>query len=262
VPLNIIVCIKQVPETAEVRIDPETKTLVREGMKAIINPVDANALEAALRLRETYGGKVTVLSMGIPSVQEQLREAVAMGADEAILLSDRALAGSDTWATAYALAAAIRKIGEYDLILTGKQAIDGDTAQVGPGIAERLDIPQITYASAIEMADDRVRVKRMLEEGYEWVEAPPPVLVTVVKQINDPRFPSIKGLMRAKKATITVWSAADVGAEPEKIGLAGSPTRVIRIFTPSRDHHSEMIAGEPAEAAACLVNKLRERKIL
>lgn len=260
--LNIIVCIKQVPDTTEVKIDPQTKTLIREGMKAVINPFDLNALEEALRLREKHGGQVTALSMGIPAVEEQLREAVAMGVDQGILLSDRALAGSDTWATSYALAAAIRKVGDYDLIICGKQAIDGDTAQVGPGIAEQLGIPQITYIQEIEVDAGKIRAKRMLEEGYELVEADLPVLVTVVRQINEPRFPSVKGLLKAKKAEISVWTAQDVSVDPQKVGLEASPVKVIRIFTPSRDEQAEILTGAPEEVSAALVEKLWDRKVL
>jgi len=261
-PLHIIVCIKQVPESTEVKWDKERGTMIREGIKGIINPFDENALEAALQLREQHGGQVTVISMGIPRVIEQLREALAVGADRAILLSDRALAGADTLATAYTLSLAIRKLAPFDLVLCGKQAIDGDTAQVGPGIAERLEIPQVTYAREISLENGRLRVKRMLEEGYEVVETSLPALVTVLKQLNQPRYPSLKGLMAAKKAEIPIWSAAELEADPQRIGMAGSPTKVVKTYTPSREHHAEMIEGSPDETAEALINKLRERHLL
>jgi electron transfer flavoprotein alpha/beta subunit len=259
--LHIIVCVKQVPDTTEVKIDPATGTMVREGLKGTINPFDENAVEAALQLREQHGGKVTALSMGIPSATEQLRHVLAMGADEAVLLSDRALAGADTLATAYALSAAIRKLGDFDLVLCGKQAIDGDTAQVGPGIAERLGIPQITYAREIQVDGGAVRVKRMLEDGYEIVEADLPALVTVVKQINEPRYPAVKGLLAAKRKEIPIWSAADIEADPERIGRAGSPTRVVRTWTPSHEREAEML-GSDGEAVDRLLERLSEMGVL
>ena len=185
--MNIIVCIKQVPETTEVRINPETNTLMREGVKAIINPFDMYAIEEGVRLKEKTGGKVTVLTMGPPQAETALKEAISLGADEAVLLSDRAFAGSDTWATSYTLAAGIRKLKDYDLIICGKQASDGDTAQVGPGIATHLDIPQVTYVKKIEEVKDKViKVERMTEEGYEIIESRLPLLITVVKEINTP----------------------------------------------------------------------------
>jgi electron transfer flavoprotein beta subunit len=259
--LNIIVCIKQVPDSTEVRIDAATGTMIREGLKGAVNPFDENAVEAALALRERHGGKVTALSMGIPSATEQLRHVLAMGADEAVLLSDRALAGADTLATAYALSMAIRKLADFDLILCGKQAIDGDTGQVGPGIAERLGIPQVTYAREIEVANGSARVKRMLEDGYELVEADLPALVTVVKQINEPRYPSVKGLLAAKRKEIPIWSAADIGADLERVGQAGSPTRVIRTWTPSHERQAEML-GSDGEAVDRLVERLRQLGVL
>ena len=185
--MNIIVCIKQVPETTEVRINPETNTLMREGVKSIINPFDMYAIEEGVRLKEKFGGKVTVLTMGPPQAETALKEAISPGADDAVLLSDRAFAGSDTWATSYTLAAGVRKLKEYDLIICGKQASDGDTAQVGPGIATHLDIPQVTYVKKIEEVKDKViKVERMTEEGYEIIESRLPLLITVVKEINTP----------------------------------------------------------------------------
>ncbi|MBU0573074.1 MAG: electron transfer flavoprotein subunit beta/FixA family protein [Candidatus Margulisbacteria bacterium] len=260
--MDIVVCIKQVPDTTEVKINPETNTLIREGVPSIINPFDENAIEAALKLREAHGGKVTVITMGPPQATEALRKAVAMGVDDVQLISDRAFAGSDTWATSYTLAQAIKSLGKYDLIICGKQAIDGDTAQVGPGIAEWLEIPQVTFAVKIEISEGRARIERLLEEQNEVVEAPLPAMVTVVKQINEPRMPSLKGMMKAKKAEITTKSAADIGADPIKVGLNGSPTRVVKIFTPPAKGGGEMLSGSADEIASALAGKLRELKVI
>lgn len=261
--MNIIVCIKQVPDTTNVRINPETNTLVREGVESIINPFDCYALEEGVRLKERFGGKVTALCMGPPQAESALREAISLGADEGILLSDRAFAGSDTLATSYALAQAIRKIGAYDVILCGKQAIDGDTAQVGPGIAVHLGLPQITYVRKIEAIEKGVlRAERMNEDGYDVIEAELPVLLTVVKEINEPRIASLKGKMAAKKAVITVWKAADVGAETTRVGLEGSPTMVVEIFTPPARPGGRALHGEPAHIAAEAIVELKKLQVL
>ena len=260
--MNIIVCIKQVPDTTEVKINPETNTLIREGVPSIINPFDENAIEAALKLREKNGGKITVISMGPPQAAEALKTSLAMGADDVILISDRAFAGSDTWATSYALAQTIRKIGSFDLILCGKQAIDGDTAQVGPGIAEWLDIPQVTFAVKIELDSSKAKVERLLEEVNEVVETPLPAVITVVKQINEPRMPSLKGMMKAKKTDVKILKAEDVQADSKNIGLNGSPTQVIKIFTPPPKSSGEILNGEPNENIDKLIARLKERKII
>ena len=261
--MDIIVCIKQVPDTTEVKMNPETNTLVREGVPSIINPFDENAVEEALRLREKNGGKVTVITMGPPQAKEALKQVIAMGVDEVILVSDRAFAGSDTWATSYTLAQAIKKIGKFDLIFCGKQAIDGDTAQVGPGIAEWLNISQVTFAVKIELTGTTIKVERLLEELNEVVIAPLPCLLTVVKQINEPRVPSLKGMMKAKKAEIKTLSAADIGADIQKTGLNGSPTRVVKIFTPPQKGSGEIISGETTEEIVSnVVAKLQERKLV
>ena len=266
--MHAIVCIKQVPDTTDVKVNPETGTLIREGVPSIVNPFDTYAIEEALRLREKFGGKVTVISMGPPQAKEALKEAIAMGADEAILLSDRAFAGSDTWATAYTLANAIRKIGDFDVILCGKQAIDGDTGQVGPGIARQLDIEQLTYVFKIQEIDfqaRRVKVERLLEEGREVVETRLPALLTVVKDINQPRYPTIMGIRRATRAEIPVWTAADLpDAKPELLGLKGSPTQVVRVFNPPpRSGQIVMIEGEtPQEQAAKLADLLLKEKVI
>jgi len=257
--MNIIVCIKQVPNTTDVKIDPVTNTLIRDGVESVINPFDVYAIEEGVRLKERFGGKVTVVTMGPPQAEAALKEAISLGCDEGVLVSDRKFAGSDTWATSYTLSCAVRKIGEFDVILCGKQASDGDTAQVGPGISTHLDIPQVTYVKKIEeITDGKARVERMTEEGYDIVETPLPCLLTVVKEINTPRMPSLKGMMRAKSAQILKWTAADIECEPKSIGLDGSPTRVVRIFTPPPRKGGEIIKGEPSQIAQELTALLKD----
>ena len=257
--MNIVVCIKQVPNTTDVRIDPVTNTLIREGVESIINPFDTYAIEEAVRLKERFGGKVTVVTMGPPQAENALREAISLGCDEAILVSDRKFAGSDTWATSYTLSCAIKKIGSFDIILCGKQASDGDTAQVGPGISTHLDIPQVTYVKKVEdISQSKAKVERMTEEGYDIVETPLPCLFTVVKEINTPRLPSLKGMMRSKSAKILKWNAEDIDADPKSLGLEGSPTRVVKIFTPPQRKGGEILKGETNEIAGRLVGLLKD----
>ncbi len=257
--MNIIVCIKQVPNTTDVKIDPVTNTLIRDGVESVINPFDTYAIEEAVRLKERFGGKVTVITMGPPQAENALKEAISLGCDEAILVSDRKFAGSDTWATSYTISCAIKKIGLYDIIVCGKQASDGDTAQVGPGISTHLDIPQVTYVKKIEdISGGKAKVERMTEEGYDIVETPLPCLFTVVKEINTPRIPSLKGMMRAKSAKITKWTAEDIKANPESIGLDGSPTRVVKIFTPQARKGGEMLSGDTADVARELAELLKD----
>jgi electron transfer flavoprotein beta subunit len=258
--MNIIVCIKQVPGTTQVRINPETNTLIREGVEAIINPFDENAIECALQLRDKNGGKVTVITMGPPQAANALKDAIALGADEAVLLSDRAFAGSDTWATSYTLAQAIKKLGSYDVVVCGKQAIDGDTAQVGPGVAEFLGIPQVSFAVSAELVNGTMKVNRLLEETNEIVEVKTPVMLTVVKQMNTPRMPSFKGKMKAKSAVIPTWGAKEIEADLNNVGQKGSPTSVVKIFTPPAKGGGEMLTGSADEMVDVLVKKLRERK--
>jgi len=254
--MRIVVCIKQVPDSAEVRINPETNTLIRDGVPTIINPYDVHALEAGLQIREKTGGKVTVLTMGPPQAETALREALAMGADEAVLLTDRAFAGSDTWATAYTLSKAIEHIGA-DVILCGKQAIDGDTAQVGPEIAEFMDIPHISYIRKIvDVSTDRLLVQRLMDDGFDVIESSPPVLLTVVRELNVPRMPSLKGKMAAKKAEIRKMSAADIGADENDLGLKGSPTQVRNIFAPEAKTDRKMLEGTAEEKIDTLVKEL------
>ncbi|MDP2943520.1 MAG: electron transfer flavoprotein subunit beta/FixA family protein [Candidatus Omnitrophota bacterium] len=257
--MNIIVCIKQVPDTQDIRINPETNTLMREGVQSIVNPFDMYAIEEALRIKEKLGGKVTVITMGPDQAQEALREAVSMGADEIVLMSDRAFAGADTWVTSYTLAKGIEKLGKYDLIICGKQAIDGDTAQVGPGIAAQLDIPQVTYVKKTEeIKEGMARFERMTEEGYEIIETPLPCLITVVKEINIPRMPSLKGKIRAKQAPVVKLTAKDITAEPGKLGLKGSPTVVDKIFVPQKRVGGQILQGETQEVVNKLVEALKD----
>ena len=257
--MNIIVCIKQVPNTTDVRIDPVTNTLIREGVESVINPFDTYAIEEGVRLKERFGGKVTVITMGPPQAENALKEAISLGCDEGILVSDRKFAGSDTWATSYTLSMAIKKIGAFDIVICGKQASDGDTAQVGPGISTHLDIPQVTYVKKIEeIKDNKAKVERMMEEGYDIVETPMPCLFTVVKEINNPRLPSLRGMMKAKSAKITKWTADDIEADPKSIGLDGSPTRVVKIFTPPARKGGEMLRGDTADIAREVVELLKE----
>jgi len=256
--MHIIVCIKQVPNTTDVRIDPATNTLMREGVESVINPFDAYAIEEAVRLKERLGGKVTAVTMGPPQAENALREAISLGCDEAVLVTDRKFAGSDTWATSYTLSAAIRKIGTFDLIICGKQASDGDTAQVGPGISAHLDIPQVTYVKKIEeISASSAKVHRMTEEGYDVVETPVPCVLTVVKEINTPRLPSLRGMMKAKSAKPMKWNAEDIEADPKLLGLDGSPTRVVRIFTPPPRKGGEMLKGDVQDTARELAELLK-----
>ncbi|RMG04124.1 MAG: electron transfer flavoprotein subunit beta/FixA family protein [Nitrospirae bacterium] len=258
--MKILVCIKQVPDTAEVRINPETNTLIRDGVPSIINPYDLHAIEAGLRLKEDHGGTVTVITMGPPQAEEALREAISMGADEAVLLTDRAFAGSDTWATAYTLAKAAEKLS-FDLIICGKQAIDGDTAQVGPEMAEFLNIPHVAYVKGIDEIDDgKIVVERMMDEGYDVVEAELPALITVVRELNEPRLPSLKGKMRAKKAEIRKLTLQDIGASSEDTGLNGSPTQVKNIFAPEAKKDRKMIEGTVTEQVERLIEELKNLK--
>jgi electron transfer flavoprotein beta subunit len=261
--MNIVVCIKQVPGTTKVDINPETNTLVRQGIENIINPFDAYALEEGVRLKERFGGKVTVLTMGPPQAEEILREAISLGADEAVLVGDRAFAGSDTLATSYTLSRAIDKIKDYDLIICGRQTIDGDTAQVGPEMACALNIPFVSYISKVEdVTDGLIKLERMIEEGHEEIETSLPALITVVKEINVPRLPSLRGRTRARSAEIINWTAADLDVDEQRIGMTGSPTKVVRIFFPVREKTGEVLSGTPEEQVAKLVGKLKDINVI
>ncbi len=236
--MHIVCCIKQVPDTTQVKIDPETNTLIRSGVESICNPYDLVAVEAAVQLTEKYGGRVTVISMGPPQTESALRECLSLGAHDAILLSDKAFAGADTLATSYALSRTVSKIADTDpaqLILCGKQAIDGDTAQTGPGIATRLGYSQFTYVSeiiSVNLSDNTVRVKRETEGGAEIIEGNLPALLTVELELTAPRYASLPELVRALTQEIRVWGANDIEGLPERLGLKGSPTSVKEIFAP------------------------------
>jgi len=258
--MKVLVCVKQVPDTNEVKIDPVKGTLIREGVPSILNPDDANALEAALALKDKDPSiHISVITMGPPQASVMLRECLSMGADAAYLLSDRAFGGADTCATSTTLAAGIKKIGDVDIIFAGRQAIDGDTAQVGPQTAQRLDIPVITYVQDVQVNGDAVTVQRQLEDGYEVIEVKTPCLLTAVKELNEPRYMSIYNIVDAYKKDITVWTHKDVGLSPEECGLSASPTQVWRSFTPPTKGKGEMLKGTVKEMAAEVVAKLKEK---
>jgi len=255
--MRYIVCVKQVPNTTEIKIDPVTNTLIREGVQSILNPFDAYAIEEAVRLKEAHGGTVTAISMGPPQVESTLREAVSLGVDEIILLSDRSFAGADTWATSYTLAAAIKHLGDYTLILTGQQAIDGDTAQVGPGIAAHLDLPQTCFVRKIDdISCSKVTLQRLMEDGYDTVEMQLPAVISVVKEINTPRLPSLRGKRNAKNAELKILTAKDLELDESKIGLNGSPTQVLNIFSPKHEKQVEKFDGDPDQAVDLIVKRL------
>jgi len=246
--MRIAVCIKQVPNTTEVKINPKTNTLIREGVESIINPFDMYAIEEALRLKEKFNAETFVITMGPAQAESALKEAISMGIDNPVLVSDRAFAGSDTWATSLTLAKAIEKIGNIDLIICGKQASDGDTAQVGPGIAAHLNIPQATYVNHIKninIEEKWIEVSRLLENGFEILRVELPALITVVKEINEPRTPSLKGKMRAKSIQIPVFTNKELQIPENMVGLNGSPTQVVEIFTPSHKVGGKIFQGDP-----------------
>ncbi|ROQ90634.1 electron transfer flavoprotein subunit beta/FixA family protein [Desulfosoma caldarium] len=260
--MKIVVCIKQVPDAKNVRIDPNTHTLVRQGVESIINPFDLFAVEAALRLKDQHGAHVTALTMGPPQAEEALREVLSRGVDDAVLLSDRAFAGADTWATATVLAAAIRKIQDVSLIFCGKQAIDGDTAQVGPELATLLDMPYATFVKGLELqGDGHLHVVRKTDEGIEEWRLPLPALLTVLRDVGDPRLPSLKHKMRARKAVIPVWGLEDVGLSEDRVGLRGSFTQVVRVFSPPKRSDRWMLEGSVAEQVEKLYQYLKEAKV-
>ncbi len=260
--MNIVVCIKQVPDTTEVRLDPKTGTLIREGVPSIINPDDKAGLEAALRIKEKNGSHVAVLSMGPPQADEALKEALAMGADEAILLSDRAFGGADTWATSTTIAAAIKNL-KYDLIITGRQAIDGDTAQVGPQIAEHLGLPNISYAEDLKIEGDYVIVKRQYEDRYHTIKAKMPILITALSELNQPRYMTPGGIFDAyREKKVTAWGLKDITVDTSNIGLKGSPTKVKKSFTKGAKTAGKVFNLEPQESAELIVEKMEEKFII
>ena len=260
--MNIVVCIKQVPDTTEIKLDPVKGTLIRDGVPSIMNPDDKGGLEFALRLKDKYGANVTVITMGPPQAEAILREAYAMGVDRAILLSDRKFGGADTLATSNTIAAALRKL-DYDLIVTGRQAIDGDTAQVGPQIAEHLDLPQVTYAENLEYDGDKTfTVRKQTEEGYQIVEVQAPCLITALASGVKPRYMSVGGIVDAYEKPIEVWGFDDIEVDPAKIGLGGSPTRVAKSFAKGLKAPGQLYEVEPEGAVEIIIKKLKEKFII
>ena len=261
--MKIIVCVKQVPDTNEVRIDPVKGTLIREGVPSILNPDDANALEAALALKDQNPGTtVTVLTMGPPQASIMLQECMAMGADDAVLLCGRAFAGADTWATSNTLANAVKKMGGADIIFAGRQAIDGDTAQVGPQLATRLDLPQVTYVQDVKLENGNVTVQRQLEDGYEVIEVGTPCLLTAVKELNRSRYMSVGGIVNAVKKEITVWDLPDLGIPADQVGLKASPTQVFRSFTPPPKSGGQVFTGAVKDMVAQTLGALKEKHLI
>lgn len=261
--IRIIVTVKQVPDTAEVRIDPETNLLIREGVPSIINPEDRNAVEAALCLRQEHGGTVTAVTMGPPQAEEALAEILAMGADRGVLLTDRAFAGSDTLITAFTISRAIMRLGRFDLILCGRQAIDGDTAQVGPQLAGFLGLPQITYAEKISLDGNGIIVSRGLEDCTEYVRVELPALITVTSEINQPRHLSLYNIQSACDGSlITLWGAEDLKVPLSMLGLNASPTGVRKIFEPERKRKGEVVSGSEKQMAKKLIEKLKEVNVI
>lgn len=258
--MKILVCVKQVPDTNEVKIDPVKGTLIRDGVPSILNPDDANALEAALAYKdENPDTVIAVLTMGPPQAASMLRECLAMGADEAYLLSDRAFGGADTCATSTTIAAGIKKVEGVDVIFAGRQAIDGDTAQVGPQVAQRLGLPVVTYVQDIKLEEGKATVHRQMEDGYEVIEVQTPCVLTAVKELNEPRYMSIGGIVDAYKKDITVWNHVDVELDPKDCGLNASPTQVFRSFTPPPKGKGEMLRGSVSEMASSVINRLKEK---
>lgn len=242
--MHIIVPIKQVPETNNVKMDPETGMMIRSSVEGVINPLDLYAIEAALRLKEEKGGIVTVISMGPPKTENSLRDALAMGCDRAILLSDRLFGGSDTCATSYTLSMAIRKLAPFDLVICGERATDGETGQVGPGLAAYLNLPVITYVSQIqEVADNTIRLERLTEDGRDVLKSALPAVLVVIKEIGNPRLGTVRSKLLSRKAEIPVWGSKEIGAEEEWLGLKGSPTRVVKIYTPKLARNGQIVTA-------------------
>ncbi len=263
--MRIIVLIKQVPDTTEIKIDPKTGTLIREGVESIINPDDRHAIELAVTLKEAYGGKSTVISMGPTQAIDAISEALGMGIDEGILLTDKNLAGADTRATSFTLGRAISRVKRYDLIICGRQAIDGDTAQIGPQIAEFLNLPQLTYVRKVEeISEKRIVVHRALEDGYERMQSPLPALITVMGEVNTPRYPRMDLLINAceQKARIKIWDAADLGVKVQDIGLSGSLTRVIKTFPPKTKREGEILKGSKEEVVNQLLDRMHDKHLI
>ncbi|MBQ0016879.1 MAG: electron transfer flavoprotein subunit beta/FixA family protein [Bacteroidales bacterium] len=261
--MKIVVCIKQVPDTTEVKINPVTGTLIREGVPSIMNPDDKGGLEYALQLKDQYGAHVTVITMGLPQAEAVLREALAMGADRAILLTDRKLGGADTLATSSALAGALRTM-EYDLIITGRQAIDGDTAQVGPQIADMLDLPQITYVESLQYdpAYQSLTVRKHTEDGYQMLQVQTPCLLTALASAVQPRYMSVRGIMTAYDKEVEVWGADRIDVPEDRIGKVGSPTSVFKAFPKELKAAGETVECTPEEAVELIISKLKEKHLI
>jgi len=255
--MRFVVPIKQVPETKSVKMDEKTGTVIREDVEAIINPLDLYAIEIAIQLREKYGGEVIGISMGPSKAITALRESIAMGMDSGFLISDSAFAGSDTWATSYILAEAIKRIGDFSLVICGERATDGDTGQVGPGIASFLDLPVVSYVSKIDqVSNQNCRVNRLVEDGYETLSCSLPCVITVVKEVSVPRLPTLRGKQRAKRIEIPVWGRNDLDADLSKVGVNGSPTRVVKIFRPKVARQCEKVLAKDDESINEAVDKL------
>jgi electron transfer flavoprotein beta subunit len=263
--MDIIACVKQVPETSEIGWDPKTGTLLRQGAGGILNPTDKNTLEAALQLRQEHGGHITALSMGPPQAEEALREALSMGADRAILLSDSLLAGADTLSTSYALGLAVKKVARFDLIICGKESSDGMTAQVGPQLAELLNLPQLSYATEITVSRNSVRIKQKLEDGFRILETCLPALITVERGINQPRIPPMDSILEAySDKVVEVWTTQELGGDKERFGLKGSPAQCSSVYSRQvkRGKVITILEGEPDEVARRLIGILQQRDLL
>lgn len=261
--MKIIVCVKQVPDTTEVKIDKVTGTLIRDGVPSILNPDDANALEEAIRIKDMHKDvEITVISMGPPQADVMLRECLAMGADHAILVSDRAFGGSDTWATSNAISAAIRTLGDFDIIFAGRQAIDGDTAQVGPQISEKLGIPQVTYVEEFKIEGKEVTVKRQLEDGYELIKVNTPVLLTAVKELNEPRYMALDKIFEAYAKEVKMLTINELDITTAEVGLKASPTRVFRSFSPDLKGEGKILEGTTKEVVGKLIDELKQKHLI
>ena len=263
--MEIIVLVKQVPNTSQVKIDPKKGTLIREGVESIVNPEDLTATEAALSLKQEHGGRITAISMGPPQAKEALQEVLAMGVDKGILLTDRAFAGADTLATSYTLGRCIETIGKFDLIISGRQAIDGDTAQIGPQVAEYLGIPQVTYVNKLKKKGKKLIAERSVEDGFEVIETPLPALITVIKDMNKPRYPSVQGIMSScvvNEQAIKIWNAADIHADFGSIGLDGSATWVTKTFSPDVKRAGMKLEGSTKQVVEQLIDQLKSRNLV
>jgi electron transfer flavoprotein beta subunit len=260
--MNIVVCLKQVPADTRVKLDPQTNAIL-QSVDSVTNPLDEYALEEGIRLKERFGGKVIAISMGLPKAEQILRHAISVGADEAILLSDQEFTDSDTLATSYILGLAINKIKEYDLVLCGRQTLDGDTGQVGPELAQMLGIPFVAYVNKVEnVAGGLLTIRRLVDDGYETIEAVLPAVITVTKEINVPRLFSLRGMMKAKTFKVPVWKTADIQAEKDRVGRAGSATVIVKTFVPKKVQRGQLLDGTVEEQIESLINKLREGKVI